>query len=1380
MKKSKRILSLLLGLVMFLTLTPMVSAMDTDALQTRKLDRNGFEAFELLGEMKQLDVDRLGDMKLQGKNLMVDGEIRKPGAKSEEEQYIEDVAESLGKPVGAVDIVDTAGVSTYIVWLQQLPTALVEFYGQSRAASLTKGYAQLGAQARRSIKTNFKSKIVWEYSAVFAGFAIEMKASEARQLAEMPGVYAVTPDSLMYADSVRVNSVTQADSGRLVSKGAVLDKTPVIKPASSDPETGVNFDPNYEIEGMKESREILGIGEIHASGITGAGVTVGVLDTGIDFNHPDLKDNFKGGWNYITTGADYGRPAELKDSPMETTYEQWLLSGRDEENSSGSTFYTDHGTHVSGTVAAQGKNNPDSSYKALGMAPEVDLYVARVLGPYGSGATTGIIAAVEDFTSGNAARGIPKADVINLSLGANTNTAYGSDIFALNNAVLAGVNVAVSAGNNATPSGSSSMADRRIATLGSPGTAYLPVTVAAAQYGGSSVKTYDNVTAGEATFGLLIEGQQVSNTFKDNLITGTPAPVYVEGKGYEAYLAFGPNDTNPTLADLEAIPAGSLAGKILFVKRGLNFTDFQAQALRTGAGALVIVNNAANGEQYITNMVIGGTAENSLPIFSAFHSTSAKLTAEAGGEQTIFLELGDLTLANQAKLPAYFSSIGPVNPTIGMKPDIIAPGWSIVSSAPAFITSADHSDDDYTAAYQSMSGTSMSSPHMCGVLALMKQKFPEASPAELKARLMNTAKPTEIKALDSGIAASVLEVGAGFVDPARAILDDAGVYVTVQDDIPGQSAGQVLEDQTLSSLSFGEAEQGGESRKLSVTVHGTASYTVSAAYNDVTRYSKNATENGVELKYSAAVDGSFEVWVEVPEDAEEGYYEGWLKVTAGSQVYSLPWLVQVGEADTTVPFDVLGTAERPIISTSRNNTIRSAGGAHPRNSNATTFWFTWDGKWPLDSDGDRSVLLYLIDAKAPALSYVYLDYIVLPFEEADGGLFAVSDWISDRAYDLSTRRETPIKNGTYYLGVAAGTTVYYYNEIGLVYTDGVGEFAVQLETDETVFVNPASSVRTATVSGKIFSPALEAAGDAGFYWTEVDDFWGYDEMYEIDQSFNVIGYDTTSDIYYDGGALNLLMFGGTPWVCDEDGYFEVPVSVSQANKNGGWVFTSGSMHGIVGVEGFYYNDNNTTYPMIGANKSTGVAPKFVAPSIASAYANGDDRSLVLTITDLPDGVALTEEMFAVTPDLSPDGTAPSVSDFAFDPIAKTVTYGFSAVAAKDWDQTLTFNVTFNGTTAVSNEVLIPGLVEGPIEIEYFNAGLVSVGVNKKVTLEILTNPVIDLSEYTVTWKTSNAAIATVSSKGAVTGKKVGMVLVTATITNPHGEVASLTFNIRVY
>jgi len=244
------------------------------------------------------------------------------------------------------------------------------------------------------------------------------------------------------------------------------------------------------------------------------------------------------------------------------------------------------------------------------------------------------------------------------------------------------VNVSVSAGNNANPSKTGKVEDRVIKTLGNPGTAYLPVTVAASQYGGTAKNFYNSVTAsnttsGSAIFGLLVEGQDISNNFDDNSITGNPSPIYVEGKGYEAYLAFGPNDTNPTIEQLQEIPTGSLVGKILVVKRGLAFTDFLAQALRTGAGALIIVNNAANGDVYITNMAIGGIKSNSLPIFSAFHSTSAKLTDLANGSDTVYLQLGDISKEQQLKYPAYFSSIGPVSPTVGLKPDIIAPGWDI-------------------------------------------------------------------------------------------------------------------------------------------------------------------------------------------------------------------------------------------------------------------------------------------------------------------------------------------------------------------------------------------------------------------------------------------------------------------------------------------------------------------------------------------------------------------------------------------------------------------------------------------------------------------------------------------------------------------------------
>ncbi|HMM31938.1 MAG TPA: S8 family serine peptidase [Clostridia bacterium] len=1189
MQYRKKFISLLLALIMVFSLAPVASANTADGNLSFSTTGKALEAENHDLETTELTFEDGADKaQLGNSGEVVINDIEnvlaaKQGVASimstQEQQYVEDVAASLARPVGAIDISDLPPSQTIdiIVWLQELPTVLADAYGEANANSLTQGYAVKGATARRQIELAYADAIKHEYSAIFSGFAMTVTVSTARTIAKMSGVYAVTPDTMMYADE----------------------------------EAAATLDPTYQFEGMADSRRVLDIGTIHAAGITGDGVVVGVLDTGIDYNHPDFQGVYKGGYNYIDPAADYGRPVELATSPMETTYEQWQATDKIEINATGHSFYTDHGTHVSGTIAAQASNPASSaSYKALGLAPDVDLYVARVLGPYGSGATSGIIAAVEDFTTGNSERGIPKADVINLSLGSDNNTAYGDNVFALNNAVIGGVNVAVSAGNNATGD-ASSMDARAIKTLGNPGTAYLPVTVAASQYGGTTVKAYDAVTATatdlasptelasptDVTFGLLLEGQNPSNTFASNSITGTPSPVYVDGKGYEAYLVFNTDDASTALEQLQAVPDGSLAGKILVVKRGaMNFTDFLAQALRTGAGALIIVNSAANGEKYITNMTIGGTAVGSLPIFSAFHSTSAKLTALAGGTNTVYLQLGNLSLAEQAKLPAYFSSIGPVNPTIGLKPDIIAPGWNIVSTAPAFITSPTHDKTDYSAAYQSMGGTSMSSPHIAAILALMVEAYPGATPAEIKARLMNTADTDLIEALP-GTPASVLEVGAGFVNPSRAILVESAssTFVTVADSIPGATSGTIIENQTLSSLSFGLVEEAGStSRTLPVTVHGGAGFTLSVIYNNNTRYSNNATANNVTLEYDAPVGGQFNVWVNVPAGAAEGYYEGWLVVTADGREYVLPWLVQVG-IEEIPPFEnLLFTAERPIISTSEDTSVRSAAGTTPLNSNSTTLFFAWEGAWPTDSNGYSDLDLFLINTETQTPEY-YFGYVSIDGLENDGTtVYRVSDFISAKATRMSDFAEdVTVPNGTYYLSIYANDEYYVFDEIGLVFTDGTGDYEVQLTLDETIPVNADSSVTTATVAGRIYSPALDAAAEAGFLWTDVDDFWAAGNAYAIDQSFNVLGYSTTNDICISGpSAYNLYLDGGDPWICDEDGYFSLTKTVSQSDKNGGYVFDGSGNHAVVGVEGFYYNSNGTEWPLIGANKSGAVTPCY--------------------------------------------------------------------------------------------------------------------------------------------------------------------------------------------
>jgi len=175
---------------------------------------------------------------------------------------------------------------------------------------------------------------------------------------------------------------------------------------------------------------IRGASMSRSSALTGKGIKVGVIDTGIDYNHPDLKKSFKKGWDFVDRDKD----------PMETV-EHGLRN-------------TLHGTHVAGIIAAKGKHK--------GIAPNAEIYAYRALGPGGAGTTEQILSAIEKAVK-------DKVDVLNLSLGSEVN---GPDLpisIALNKAVEKGI-VAVAAAGNAGPSDW---------TVGSPGTAAKAISVGA-------------------------------------------------------------------------------------------------------------------------------------------------------------------------------------------------------------------------------------------------------------------------------------------------------------------------------------------------------------------------------------------------------------------------------------------------------------------------------------------------------------------------------------------------------------------------------------------------------------------------------------------------------------------------------------------------------------------------------------------------------------------------------------------------------------------------------------------------------------------------------------------------------------------------------------
>jgi minor extracellular serine protease Vpr len=176
--------------------------------------------------------------------------------------------------------------------------------------------------------------------------------------------------------------------------------------------------------------KVRGIFDKHDNRLTGRGVTVGVIDTGVDYSHPDLSKNYGGGHDLVDNDKD----------PMETTAQQGTP--------------TLHGTHVAGIIAANGKMK--------GVAPEAKIIAYRALGPGGSGTTEQVLAAIDQAAK-------DKVDIVNLSLG---NSINGPDLpisLALNKLTDLGI-VAVTSSGNSGPNKW---------TVGSPGTASKAISVGA-------------------------------------------------------------------------------------------------------------------------------------------------------------------------------------------------------------------------------------------------------------------------------------------------------------------------------------------------------------------------------------------------------------------------------------------------------------------------------------------------------------------------------------------------------------------------------------------------------------------------------------------------------------------------------------------------------------------------------------------------------------------------------------------------------------------------------------------------------------------------------------------------------------------------------------
>lgn len=535
---------------------------------------------------------------------------------------------------------------------------------------------------------NRKIDVSHQYKIVLNAFAMQISATEAKILALEPGVKSVQKVGMHYLHS---------DSG-----------------------------PNF----IKAKQVWNGVGSF--VGTKGEGVIVGVIDTGINAAHPSFADvggdgfdhqNPRGEGNYLGDCKEYPKFcndkligivsfAKIVDNLPEVVngdyqdLEDKLKVGYD---------YNAHGSHVASTAAGnvltnvpfylnvsdeQGSIVKASSFQfdsISGVAPHANIVSYQVCGLDGCYAELTVKAVEHAIENG--------VNVLNYSAGGASSTPWNDiDALAFLNARAAGVHVATSAGNSGPDA----------KTIGSPGNAPWITTVAAYSHDRAfSSQQLTDFIGGETAITADIIGKGVTVAYTGNVVLAAD---------------YGDASCNSEFAE------GTFDGEIVVCHRGeIARVRKGVNVVAGGAGGLILANVAGgseslNADTHVLPAIHISAADGEVLIAWLATGSEHKATIK-GSELVSDPELGDIA--------GSFSSRGPNDPFATMlSPDIAGPGVDVYAA-----NSEDHYFDENVteSPYTTMSGTSMSSPHLAGALALIHASHPDWTPAQVQSAIMTTA-----------------------------------------------------------------------------------------------------------------------------------------------------------------------------------------------------------------------------------------------------------------------------------------------------------------------------------------------------------------------------------------------------------------------------------------------------------------------------------------------------------------------------------------------------------------------------------------------------------------------------------------------------------------
>ncbi|MDH3747880.1 MAG: S8 family serine peptidase [Gammaproteobacteria bacterium] len=652
-----------------------------------------------------------------------------------------------------------AATSIYIVQLADAP--VVAYDGGMRGYRATK--------PRKGQKLDPQNRHVRKYAAY-----LEREQDRAIQSVGGSKVY-----SYRYGLNGFAARMTAADADALRNRGDVVN---VWKDELMQPQT----DTSPTFIGLTEG------GQAWSKGNVGEDVVIGVVDTGIWPEHPSFADEptpMKGNKGplipygdvpagFVPSGCDFGNvAANPLDAPFECNNK--LLTARCYNRGFSDVIDPDiypcggdgvglidteyhsardqdgHGSHTGSTAGGNygvpASIGGEDLGTVSGMAPRARVAAYKVCwngsfppdgfdnGCFSSDSAAAIDQAVADGV-----------DVINFSIGGASTFFGGADDIAFLFAADAGVYVATSNGNSGPGAG----------TVGTPAGVPWLTAVGANQ--------------DDQVFNLAVQVNAPAGIAGDKVALEGTGPVRLADAGIiTADVVLVDDGTGVTNDGCEALTnAATVDGNIALVIRGAcGFITKYDNAAAAGAVAIIVYNDGTTPAR-IDPIFMGGLSTATIPgVMVSF--TDGDEMANAVGVNATMDASNTVSASNRV---AGFSSRGQNDgaPDI-IKPDLGAPGVSILAAQ----TPTPNDGQAPGELFQIISGTSMSSPHVAGAFALLKQAHPDWSAAAARSALMTTARQ-DLKKTFGDTPADPFDIGAGAIVPSDAfkpgLVYDVGLF----------------------------------------------------------------------------------------------------------------------------------------------------------------------------------------------------------------------------------------------------------------------------------------------------------------------------------------------------------------------------------------------------------------------------------------------------------------------------------------------------------------------------------------------------------------------------------------------------------------------------